>query len=106
MRKNVQSRDNETVFPNIGTKHDLTSALKEVLSGHGKTNAYLHIFNLREESKCICNNGDQTMDHILFQCVEIRKQRDLIKLHLRTQKKWPVNKLELITKQESVKRIY
>ena len=42
------------------------------------------------------------MDHILFQCVETRKQRDLIKLQLRTQKKWPVNKLELITKHRKV----
>ena len=50
----------------------------------------------------VCNKGDQTMDHILFQCVETRKQRDLIKLHLRTQKEWPTNKLELITKHRNV----
>jgi len=42
------------------------------------------------------------MDNILFQCVETRKQRDLIKLQLRTQKKWPANKLELITKHRKV----
>jgi len=42
------------------------------------------------------------MDHILFQCVETRKQRDLIKLQLRTQKNWPENKLELITKHREV----
>jgi len=43
------------------------------------------------------------MDHILlFQCVETRKQRDLIKIQLRTQKKWPAKKLELITKHRKV----
>jgi len=63
---------------------------------------YLHRFNLREDAKFICNKGDQTLDHILFQCVETRKQRDLIKLQLRTQKKWPANKLELITKYRKV----
>jgi len=42
------------------------------------------------------------MDHIIFQCVETREQRDLIKLHLRTQKNWPANKSELITKHRKV----
>ena len=72
-----------TVMDRIRTKLNLTPKLTAVLSGHGKTNAYLHRFNLREDAKCICNRGDQTMDHILFQCVETRKQRDLIKLQLR-----------------------
>jgi len=91
-----------TVMDRIRTKLNLTSKLTAVLSGHGKTNAYLHRFNLREDANCICNKGDQTMDHILFQCVETRKERDLIKLQLRTQKQWPVNKLELITKHRKV----
>ena len=42
------------------------------------------------------------MDHILFQCEETRKQRDLIKFHLSKQKNWPANKLELITKHRKV----
>ena len=63
-----------TVMDRIRTKLNLTSKLLAVLSGHGKTNAYLHGFNLREDAKCIRNKGDQTMDHILFQCVKTRKQ--------------------------------
>jgi hypothetical protein len=82
----------------IGTKIHLTAKLTAVLSGHGKRKAYLHRFNLREDAKCICNKGDQTMDHILFQCTETRKQRDLLKLHLRAQRTWPTSKNELITK--------
>ena len=42
------------------------------------------------------------MDHIIFQYVETRKQRDLIKLHPRTQKNWPENKSQLITKHRKV----
>ena len=42
------------------------------------------------------------MDHILFQCVETRKQKDLIKLHLRTKKKQAANKVEHITKHRKV----
>jgi len=93
-----------TVMDRIRTKLNLTPKLTAVLSGQGKTNAYLHRFNLREDAMYICNIGDQTMDHILFQCVESRKQKELTKLQLRTKKKWPVNKLELITKH--IQRIY
>ena len=50
----------------------------------------------------MCNKGDQTMDRIVFQCIETRKQRGLIKLHLKTQNNWPSNKSELITKHSKV----
>jgi len=86
----------------IGTKTNLTSKLTAVLSRHGKMNAYLYRFNLREDAKCICDKDDQTMDRILFQCIATRKQRDLIKLHLRKQKNWPANKLELLTKHRKI----
>ena len=91
-----------TVMARIGTKINLTSKLTAVLSGHGKTNAYLYRFNLREDAKCICDKDDQTMDHILFHCIETRKQRVRIKLHLSKQKNWPANKRELITKHRKV----
>ena len=108
MGKIIQSRGNETVFPNSnGQNKDKTQLNFKANScpiRHGETNAYLHRFNLREDAMYICNIGDQTMDHILFQCVESRKQKELTKLQLRTKKKWPVNKLELITKH--IQRIY
>ena len=62
-----------TVMDRIGTKINLTSKLTAVLSGHGKTKAYVDRFNPREDAMCICNKGDQTMDHKLLECVETRK---------------------------------
>jgi len=91
-----------TVQDRIGTKIQLTAKLTAVLTGHGKTKAYLHRFNLRDNTKCICNEGDQTMDHILFQCTETRKRRDLLKLQLGARRTWPASKLELITKPKKV----
>ena len=77
MGKTSKSEATEQYFPTvmdrIRTNLYLNSKLTAVLSGKGKTNAYLHRFNLREDAKFICNRGDQTMDHILFQCVETRK---------------------------------
>jgi hypothetical protein len=86
----------------IGTKINLTPKLTAVLSGHGKTRAYLYRFNLRKDAKCICDKDDQTMDHLLFHCTKTSTQRDLIKLQLSKQKNWPANKVELITKHRKV----
>jgi len=85
----------------IGTKINLTPKLTAVLSGHGKTWAYLYRFNLREDAKCICDKDDQTMDH-LFHCTKTSTQRDLIKLQLSKQKNWPANKVELIIMHRKV----
>jgi hypothetical protein len=50
-----------TVMDRIGTKINLTPKLTAVLSGHGKTRAYLYRFNLWEDAKCICDKDDQTI---------------------------------------------
>jgi hypothetical protein len=44
----------------LGTKFNLTPKLAAVLSGHGKTRAYLHRFKIREDATCICGQGEQT----------------------------------------------
>ena len=69
-----------TVMDRIGTKINLTPKLTAVLSGHGKTRAYLYRFNLREDAKCVCDKDDRIMDHLLFHCTKTSTQRDLIKL--------------------------
>ena len=91
-----------TVQDRIVTKIHLTTKLTAVLTSHGKTKAYLHRFNLRDDAKCICNEGDQTLDHILFQCTDTTKQRDLLKFQLEARRTWPASKLELITKHKKV----
>jgi hypothetical protein len=48
------------------TKLTLTKKLVAVLTGHGKTRAYLYWFNLRDDARCIFGHEDQTIDHLLF----------------------------------------
>jgi hypothetical protein len=68
MDKNIQGRGNKTVFPTvmdrIGSKIYLTRKLTVLLSGRGKTRAYIYRFKLWEDMKGICNKDDQTMDHL------------------------------------------
>jgi len=86
----------------IGIKINLTPKPTAVLSGHGKTRAYLYRFNLREDAKCICDKDDQTMGHLLFHCTKTSTQTDLLKLQISKQKNWPASKVELITKHRKV----
>ena len=62
-----------TVRDRLGIKINLTPKLAAVLLGHGKTGAYLHRFNLRDDARCSCGQGDQ-MDHLLLHCTRISTQ--------------------------------
>jgi hypothetical protein len=68
------------------------------MTGHGKTRAYLHRFKLLEHATCVCNKGDQTIDHLINQCALLQTQRELLKSNILKSGNWPVSKYELITK--------
>jgi len=93
-------------FPSVqgrlGTKLTLTAKLAAVLTGHGKTRAYLYRFNLRDNARCICGHNDQTMDHLLFHCEKTSTQREVQKHQISQQRNWMEIKQELISKHKKV----
>jgi hypothetical protein len=46
----------------------------------------------------VCKNGEQTTDHILYDCELIEKERDKLKVAVLRQEDWPVRKYVLISK--------
>ena len=85
------------IHDRLKSKIKLTPKVTAVLTGHGMTKAYLHRFDLSEDAKCKCGNEYQSMDHIIFQCVELNDQRELLK---RKMGEWPASKEDLITKHK------
>jgi hypothetical protein len=69
-----------------------------MVTGHGKTRAYLHRFKITEIATCPCNKGDQTIDHLLNQCTLLQTQRELLRNNILKSGNWPVSKEESITK--------
>ena len=65
--------------------------------GHGKTKAYFHRFKIIEQVTCPCNNGDQTIDHLLCQCTLLHTSRELLKNEVVKTGNWQANKQELTT---------
>jgi hypothetical protein len=49
-------------------KMPITHEFTALVTGHGKTRAYLHRFQLTDSSTCPCNEGQQTSEHIIFKC--------------------------------------
>jgi hypothetical protein len=91
-----------SVRERLGTKLTLTTKLAAVLTGHGKTRAYLYRFNLRDETRCICGQNNQTMDHLLFHCEKTSTQREVLKHQINQQRNWMGIKQELISKHKKV----
>ena len=51
-----------------------------MVTGHGKTKEYLHLFKLIETQTCLCGAGDQTKNQLLYEFEILNKERDILKL--------------------------
>jgi hypothetical protein len=78
-----------TVRDRLRSKIKLTPKITAVLTGHGKTKAYLRRFHPSEEATCSCGHEDQTMDRILFHCANTSVQREVLIQQLDN---WPTTK--------------
>jgi hypothetical protein len=77
----------------------ITHEFTALVTGHGKTKAYLHRFKLIDSSMCPPNKGQQTSEHIIFECNIFEAQRSsLIKQIMISGATWPPANDKLITK--------
>jgi hypothetical protein len=72
--------------------------LTAIVTGHGKTEAYLHRFKLAGNPMCPCNEGQQTSEHIIYECKNLEVQRSSLIKHIMTRGgNWPPANHELVT---------
>jgi len=64
-----------TVHDRQKLKKDITPVLTAMVTGHGKTRAYLHRFKTLEHANCPCGK----VDHLIYQCSILHTQRELLK---------------------------
>ena len=93
----------QSLFPNLEqrlkTKIPITPKFTALVTGHGKTSTYLHRFKLADNPMCVCNEGQQTYDHIIFDCNLLEAQRGLmIRKIVGSRGSWPREKDVLTTK--------
>jgi len=76
-------------------KINITPNFATMVAGHGKTRAFFHRFKIMKQATCPCNNGDQTIDHLLCPCTLLLSQVGLLRNKVLKIGKWPASKQEL-----------
>jgi hypothetical protein len=69
-----------------------------IVIGHGKTRAYLYRFKIIDEPTCPCGEGDQTPEHLIYECGRPSEERDKLKRTATRTNPWPISKRDLIRK--------
>jgi len=89
-------------IPEVKDRQKLKIVINPVFSakvtGHGKARAYLHRFRILEHATCPCGKGEQTIDHLINQCLIRHKQREIFKSNVLKSGKWPPSKQKIILK--------
>ena len=70
-------------FPNKADRLKLrinpTPKFTAIVTGHGNIKTYLHKYKIIESPMCSCKNGEQSVDHILFDCKLLENDRVRLK---------------------------
>jgi hypothetical protein len=68
-----------------------------MVTGHGKLKSYFYRFGLTDDPICLCEEGEQTVDHLLFRCKKLKKQRnEMLRQIKSTGGNWPTTHETLV----------
>jgi hypothetical protein len=87
-----------TVEERLKKKIRTTNNVAAMLTGHGRTRAYFHRFRIIDSAQCVCNVGDQTVHHLIYDCILLEEKRRILKKEETNSGHWPISKQELINK--------
>jgi len=69
-----------------------------MVTGHGNIKSYLYKYKIIVSPMCPCEIGEQTTDHILYDCELVKQETDKLKAGILWSENWPVSKDTLINK--------
>jgi hypothetical protein len=79
-------------------KITLTPNFTATVTVHGKTRSYLHRFKIIESPVRPCANGNQTVEHIIYDCGKLNNERRKLIADISKGDHWPVGKNVLVNK--------
>jgi hypothetical protein len=77
-------------------KIKITPIFTTMITGHGNLKSYLHRFKIIESPACLCGKAEQTIEHLIFGCELLRKERDKLISGVSKTANWPLSKRSLI----------
>jgi len=93
-------------FPKVADRLKLIisviSNLTMMVTGHGNIKSYLYKYKIIDSPMCTCKIGQQTTDHILYDCELVKQERDKLKAEILRSENWPVSNDTLINKYAEI----
>ena len=68
-----------------------TPKFTTITTGHGNIKSYLYKCKIIDNPQWQCKNGDQTVQHIIFECKIFDQERDILKAVVMRTENWPVS---------------
>jgi hypothetical protein len=88
-----------TVKQRLKMKIPITPECTAIVTGHGKTKSYPHRFKLTDNPMCPCNEGEQSPEHLIYECKILEFQRSSLKQHITASGGiWPTTNSDLVAK--------
>jgi hypothetical protein len=56
-----------------------TPKFTATVTGNGNIKIYIHKYNITEKPKCSFENGEETVDHIIYSCNIQEQERDKLR---------------------------
>lgn len=93
----------KSFFPSVKDrlqfKISVTPNFTVFVTGHGRLRSYYHRFKIMDNPQCPCNAAMQTVDHIIYECIILAKERNSLKAKISIKGgKWPVSKSDMLMK--------
>jgi hypothetical protein len=63
------------VADRLNMKINITHNFRTMVTGHGNIRSYLHRFKISDTPNCLCGTKDQTVDHLIYECELLNKER-------------------------------
>jgi hypothetical protein len=100
MGNNKQSENNKRILSECSgettKKNKLNTKLHDLT--HGNLKSYLHRFKIIEARDCPCGKGNQTTEHVLYDCGILQEDRERLLAAVAKTDNWPINTDKLIKK--------
>jgi ribonuclease HI len=98
----IKGSTTRSFFPKIEDRLRLritpTPNFTTLVTGHGNLKNYLHKYKIIDNPQCNCNKGEQTVEHIIYNCELQDQERDKLKAVVAKTEKWPISKTKLMLK--------
>jgi hypothetical protein len=79
-------------------KINVTPNFATIVTGHGNIKTYLAKYRIIQRPMCPCEEGDQSVDHIMYDFKLLEQERSRLKTVVIQTEKWPVDRDKLSTK--------